>query len=95
MKRIVVLLTLGIFLLMTGVSFGWVASNCTITSVKQDSTGIYIGFDNGAGWVTEKMVSTAAGVEKNILAVALTAQAGGNTVDLTLSYGEITGLKCK
>ena len=94
MKRIVVLLTLGIFLLMTGVSFGWVLPNCTITSVKQDSTGIYIGFDDGA-WAAEKPVSEAAGVEKSILAIALTAQGGGNTVDLTLISGIITGIKCK
>ena len=95
MKRIVVLLTLGIFLLMTGVSFGWVLPNCTITSVRQDSTGIYIGFDDGAGWATEKQVSETAGVEKSILAIALTAQAGTGKADLTLEGGIITGIACK
>jgi|SaaInl7_200m_RNA_FD_contig_101_299478_length_943_multi_5_in_0_out_0_2 hypothetical protein len=91
-QKLVIVLTLVVFLLMTGVAFGWTVKNCSINYVEQSDTGIYINFTDENSWTVEKKVSTDAGVEKSILAVALTAQAGTNKVNIIIVGGDIVGI---
>jgi hypothetical protein len=93
-QKLIIVLTLVVFLLMTGVSFGWTAKNCIIHAVQQSDTGIYINFTDETAWSANKKVSTVAGVEKSILAVALTAQAATFLVNIDIVGGDIVAISC-
>lgn len=87
-KRITII-TLTIVLFSSINSFaGGVIRNTTIEAVKQDAAAIRITYDNLQGSFVTRIVS-AQGVEKNILAIALTAQSSGMNVDIEVDSGYI------
>ena len=92
-KRILLVICMAFILcVFSGNAFAWTATG-TVAKITQDANGPRILVDIGGGDLKGGYVSS--GTDENaVLAVALTAQAGGYTnVKLTILSGEITAIE--
>jgi hypothetical protein len=90
-KRITII-ALAILLFFSTSSFAGLLRDATIIQIMQDEFGIHITYDSNLGWIKTKTVN-APGFEKNILAIALTAQASGMDVDIEVIDDYIVALR--
>jgi hypothetical protein len=91
-KRIIFVIALAVFLLFSANSFAAIYINAEVLWIKQNDNGIQISFLTQGGYQVVKTVD-APGLEKNFLAIALTAQTSGMNVDLEVIGDYITMIR--